>query len=147
SVSYDTGEPGSDAVNDPSEHATHQVPRRYRQLQVGFFLVATHVGVLLLLCTMRQRNGYRGLHEFISGTRTVRLTMPPRAARVRLTSLEPVIPVNEESVAELPRRLGPYEVQGVLPDANGDDLLIGEDVALGRRVLLVRGSKAADGLS
>ncbi len=35
-------------------------------MQVGFFVVATHVGVLLILSTMRQRNGYRNLHRVFS---------------------------------------------------------------------------------
>ena len=33
----------------------------------------TALGIGLLVCTMRARNGYRGLHEFLSGTRVVQL--------------------------------------------------------------------------
>ncbi len=118
-----------------------------RQLQAGFFLVATHVGVLLLLCTMRQCNGYRGLHEFLSGTRVVHVPVPPRTKPVRLNPSGPEQPLAEEPAPDLPRRRGPYEVQGVLPGTDGTDLLLGEDVALGRQVLLVRRPRAQEGMS
>jgi hypothetical protein len=33
----------------------------------------THIPILLCLTTMRARNGYRGIHELVSGTRVIRL--------------------------------------------------------------------------
>jgi hypothetical protein len=116
-------------------------------LEVGFYLVATHVGVLLILCTMRQGNGYRGPHELLSGTRVVRVTSPQRPERIRITPTKPASAIVDEPSADLPRRLGPYEVQDVLPGAEGADQLLGEDVALGRRVLLARRPKGEEGLS
>src|SRR5439155_18807533 len=38
-------------------------------------------GLVVLLLSMRARNGYRGLHERISGTKTVRLPWPARPYR------------------------------------------------------------------
>jgi hypothetical protein len=94
----------------------------------------TMLGGLLLLATMRQRNGYRGPHDFLSGTRVVRLPftktddlLAGRPARVPLGSARP---------PEIPERLGPFTVQGLLHATPDRQVLIGTDPALGRTVWL-----------
>jgi hypothetical protein len=90
------------------------------------------VGIALLLCTMRGRNGYRGLHEFLSGTRTVWL---PRA-RDHWTVPSRALDADAAPPNNLPPHLGPFDTHGVLSSAPGWRVLLGQDPTLGRRVLL-----------
>ncbi len=104
-----------------------------QQIRVGLITLAFYpleaLGIALLLCTMRARNGYRGLHEVLSGTRVVRLPDVVRRRTLVGRHLE-----LETSPAEgLPGRIGPFEVVGVLPRAGRGRLLVGNDAALGRR--------------
>jgi hypothetical protein len=94
----------------------------------------TVLGSLLLLSTMRQRNGYRGPHEFLSGTRVVRL--PTAGANDLLAGRSPRVPLSSARPAEIPERLGPFTVQGVLHATPDQTVLIGTDPALGRTVWL-----------
>src|SRR5262249_4013077 len=74
-------------------------------------------------------NGYRGLHEWLSGTKVIRL---PGVEPWRLTpGLAAVEPPTLPSA--LPR-VGGFAVRGVLREADGQRLLLGEDTTLGRRV-------------
>ncbi|HVS34686.1 MAG TPA: protein kinase [Gemmataceae bacterium] len=92
-------------------------------------VLGTAAGVGLLLCPMRTRNGFRGLHEWLSGTRVIRLPDPPSRRRRTLHDRQ-----MESSRPEgMPERLGPFEVMGALPGAAMGTLLIGRDAALGRR--------------
>jgi uncharacterized RDD family membrane protein YckC len=86
-------------------------------------------GMGLLLSPMRARNGYRGVHDFATGTRVVRL--PPAARRRTFpdrTHQRALTPV-EESL----KRLGPFDVHGVLQTGT-ERVLLGSDPALGRTV-------------
>jgi hypothetical protein len=82
-------------------------------------------GIGLLLSPMRARNGYRGVHEFASGTRVVRL--PPIIKRRTFPDRTRTFAPVEESL----RRLGPFDVQGVLHTGT-ERVLLGSDPALGR---------------
>jgi uncharacterized RDD family membrane protein YckC len=99
-------------------------------LLVGTIYPLEAVGIILLLCTMRARNGYRGLHEMLSGTRVVRL--PDAADRRALLGQdqEPVTVVPED----LPARIGPFDMVGVLAQDGPRRVLLGLDSSLGRRV-------------
>jgi tRNA A-37 threonylcarbamoyl transferase component Bud32 len=95
--------------------------------------LATLAGCLVLASTMRRRNGYRALHDFLSGTVVIRLPRPekPRVlfgvtSRLAQTPMPP----------EAPRRLGAFTVRGLLSAASGQQLMFGEDGALNRRVWL-----------
>jgi uncharacterized RDD family membrane protein YckC len=96
-------------------------------------LFAWPAGILLMLMTMRPRNGYRLLHEFASGTRTIRL----RAAEKRLTP--PAYHV-EDAVqpASTVERIGAFAVRGWLWQEGGAGVLFGQDPALRRDVLIWR---------
>jgi hypothetical protein len=109
----------------------------YADPQWGLALVALFgpaLGSLLLLTTMRRRNGYRGPHELLSGTRVVRLPRPE--ADDPLAGLPARAPAGAARPPEAPERLGPYTVQGALCWAEHQKTLIGTDPALGRTVWL-----------
>jgi hypothetical protein len=88
-------------------------------------------GVLLLVSTMRSRNGYRGLHEWASGTRVIRL---PEAERPRALGTEKGL--NVLHPAGLLDRVGSFNVLGVIGSDGPDQVLLGEDPVLGRKVFL-----------
>jgi hypothetical protein len=90
------------------------------------------VGIGLITCTMRTRNGYRGLHEWASGTRVIRL--PEARARRNLGSRCATLTVSHPP--GLPPRLGAFDVTGAIRAAGRDTLLLGEDPTLSRKVLL-----------
>jgi hypothetical protein len=90
------------------------------------------LGIALLLCTMRRRNGWRGLHEFASGTCVVQL---PETVRHRVPSSR-FFGDDLSRPAGLPERVGPFEVRGALRWDDAARVLWGEDPALGRTLLL-----------
>jgi eukaryotic-like serine/threonine-protein kinase len=94
---------------------------------------ALALGIGLIICTMRTRNGYRGLHEFASGTRVIWL--PPREKRLTVGAAQ--LEQRLGHPAGLPERLGPYAVRGALRDTAGTRILLGDDEALQRRVVIV----------
>jgi hypothetical protein len=99
---------------------------------VLLFYPLTAAGIGLVLCTMRTRNGYRGVHEFASGTRVVRLPGKERKRIVRAARPEQAL----EHPDGLPERLGSYAVRGALCWEEGNKVLVGEDKSLERRVAL-----------
>ncbi len=100
------------------------------------------VGLLSLAVTMRADNGYRGLHEILSGTRTVRLPLPqPRPVLLgggwMLSFLAGRRPGHGvPTLASLPERIGRFTIRGALKWTPDEKVLLGEDAALGRRVFL-----------
>jgi hypothetical protein len=96
-------------------------------------LMLLPVGIGLLLCTMRTRNGYRGLHEWASGTRVIRL---PQAAFRRTFGTACKKELAVAHPASLPERIGLFHVLGAIRADGPDAVLLGEDPTLGRRVLI-----------
>lgn len=103
-------------------------------------LAWSKVGSLMLVAsTMRERNGFRGAHEFVSGTCVLRLSWPGRsreahvAGRLHGTDL---LAVGLGWPAELPAQVGPFQVEGTLDWQDVGGVLMAQDVALGRKVLL-----------
>jgi hypothetical protein len=104
--------------------------------QTIFTIVSTSVGlgmwaaIALTVSTMRRRNGYRGLHEFASGTRTYHLRWPApeqrRSVRSRAFELETMQP------AGLPGRVGPFLVRGALRWNERERTLVADDLQLDR---------------
>jgi uncharacterized RDD family membrane protein YckC len=92
-------------------------------------LAGNALGLTLLLAPMRQRNGYRGLHELLSGTRVVLLPAPVRPPVLRGGPFEP--PLSAEGC---PERLGAFTVRGALGGEAGRKVLVAHDTALGREV-------------
>jgi hypothetical protein len=93
-------------------------------------LVGLPLGLVLLVAPMRARNGYRGLHEWLSDTRTVRLTQPEK--RRVLTSRTREWPVSQPE--GMPAALGPFVIQGAIQWTKHAKVLLGQDRGLGRSV-------------
>ncbi len=90
-------------------------------------------GLILLLAPMRKRNGYRGLHEWASGTRVIRMPQPPRrrVLRARLPdqgASDLIQPVG------FPEQIGSFAVHGAITWSPQSSVLLGEDPALKRQV-------------
>jgi uncharacterized RDD family membrane protein YckC len=93
-------------------------------------IAVTWVVMLTLLSSMRSRNGYRGLHELLSGTRVVRPQRKIEKGRRTVPMIAPVMaPVP-------PASFGGYQVRGNLGHSAGAVVLQGVDVALERPVWL-----------
>jgi hypothetical protein len=104
-------------------------------------------GSLLLLCTMRRRNGYRGPHELVSGTRVMQLPRPG-AASFEFQSVDFRLQTsNLHSEIHALKSLGPFTVQGVLCETPSQKVLVGTDPALGRTVWLELRGRGGAGLS
>jgi hypothetical protein len=105
-------------------------------MAVAFGNVAWIVlAAVLVIAPMRAANGYRGLHELVSRTRTYRLG---RAAPRRRTAG----PARPQLVSEVqpdglgPGRVGPFQVLGVVAASGAERVVLAEDPHLGRRVWL-----------
>jgi len=93
----------------------------------------TMVGLLALAWPMRPTSGFRGLHEWASGTRVVQLPWPEPP--LTFPSLRPV----RESLARpenVPDHVGPYRIRGLVSRHEGRVFLDATEDALGRHVLI-----------
>lgn len=113
--------------------AAQQFRNEYLRILLCVY-VAMLFGVGLVLCTMRKGNGYRGLHEFLSGTRTYRLHWP----QVNKSQAADVPDFRPEVVEPdgLPAQVGPYRVRGALHWGPQEQTLLADDVQLMRPVWL-----------
>ena len=89
------------------------------------------LGIGSMVCTMRERNGYRGLHEFISGTRVV--SLPKSEKRLALRGRVDQTVTHPDG---LPERVGPYIIRGVPHWTAEAGVLLGEDAGLSRKVVI-----------
>lgn len=98
----------------------------------GPTLIGWAMCVAVLLGGMRRRNGYRGLHESVSGTRVVQLPWARRPRRLtpRKTSLEPR-PVAD---GRYQPTYGPFQVKGLVWEHGRETVLIAEDPPLTRGI-------------
>jgi eukaryotic-like serine/threonine-protein kinase len=94
------------------------------------------VGLLVCFGMARARNGYRGLHELVSGTRTVRLSQRQAGRLIVTDSTDETSPEAGTRPQESPAQLGPFRITGVVRTGEEGRLLRGEDVGLGRQVWL-----------
>jgi hypothetical protein len=116
-------------MQDPAQ-LLNQEPQSVQISAVQLALLAA--GAVLMVSTMRTRNGYRCLHDFISGTRIVQLPEPEGRHALPTRRLD-----NGLAAADgLPARLGSYVVRGSLGGEAGQRVLLGENPALGRQALL-----------
>jgi len=88
------------------------------------------LGIGAIVCTMRARNGYRGLHEWLSGTRVVLL--PQASTKNVRWDRDPELPT--AAADDMPKRLGPFDVVGILGGTETECMLKGNDPSLGRHV-------------
>ena len=85
---------------------------------------------LVFAVSMRRRNGLRGLHEFLSGTRVVRHRV--NAATIG-TDVPQALPVVDDS---MPETVGPYRITGQWRRTDDTAILRGRDDDLQRDVLV-----------
>jgi uncharacterized RDD family membrane protein YckC len=101
-------------------------------------LILYAVGLLAAASTMRASNGFQGIHEWISGTRVVRLD---QAARRRAPRGRRAPSRSRERVAAGPvgvlKAVGPFRVRGAVRWDGDRRVLLGEDSTLERPVWLV----------
>ena len=93
---------------------------------------------LLVLCYQFRRtaHGYRGLHDFASGTRTVQLPRPSKRKKLVSPYPNPLDRVMKTKTP-LPDALGGFTIKGKICEiGDGGEVWIGEDKSLGRRVVL-----------
>jgi hypothetical protein len=90
------------------------------------------LGVLLTVSTMRARNGYRGPHEFLSGTRVVQLPWPEHGPSFPFPSDRPLQLLSLPDI--LRERVGPFVIRGAIADTAAEKVLLGEDEVLRRQV-------------
>src|SRR5262249_47946794 len=104
--------------------------------RMGFVLPASALLTLgLITCTMRRGNGYRGPYELLSGTRVVQLPEPDATddLPIRMADRAPPSPA---STNEMPERVGPFRVLGIMRGSDSAGVLLAEDTRLGRKVWL-----------
>lgn len=89
---------------------------------------------LFCLTTMRARNGYRGLHELMSGTRVLRLQRVTVSRRQRLPVLAPV-------AASRPAAFGPFRLMGDLGCSGPLQVRQARDALLARPVWIYEGPR------
>jgi eukaryotic-like serine/threonine-protein kinase len=90
------------------------------------------LSIMAVLSTMRRGNGYRGLHEFISGTRTYHLRWPRPERRRTVQSRQFDLDVGHPE--GMPMQMGPYRVRGALSWTDAERTLLAQDASLDRTV-------------
>lgn len=101
------------------------------------FVPLFFIGLAVLLLQLRKSaHGYRGVHDFAAGTRTVRRIDSTR--RTRLISRFPnPLDRTMKSVIPLPPSVGGFVVTGKACEIDdGGEVWVGEDKSLGRRVIV-----------
>lgn len=101
------------------------------------------IGSLLMMSTMRARNGYRGLHEFASQSRVLQLPWPKKRRQLLSTSGWLLYFIRNRrlgsglpSTSSLPERVGGFSIRGALKWTTSEKILVGEDASLARKVLI-----------
>ncbi|MBX7103282.1 MAG: protein kinase [Gemmataceae bacterium] len=114
--------------------AAESVFERNEWIDVEYGILVYVIGWFLLLIPMRARNGYRGLHEFLSGTRVVQTPWPRRLPRIAVPDAEPDL---KPIPPHVPTQIGGFTPDGLL-DAVGDIYrLHAEDSRMRREIHLV----------
>jgi uncharacterized RDD family membrane protein YckC len=89
--------------------------------------------IMFLVDTMRKANGYRGLHDLLSGTRVVQLPWPRKVVRFPTGATPPMVP----RPVGVPERIDNFAVRGALPLSPDELVLVADDTVLNRKVWLV----------
>lgn len=88
------------------------------------------IGILILLSTMRRKNGWRGVHELASGTRVVAEPLPFE----RFVRHESPPTAQLGRAGGMPEQVGAYSVVGRVGSTRTGEILEASDVGLDRRV-------------
>ena len=100
-------------------------------------VIAVVAGVTALALQLRSTpEGFRGIHDLLSGCRTVQRPRPVRRKRLLSRYPNPLERI-QPSLKPLPREIGGFVVRGKLTDLpDGGQAWLAEDQELGRRVLI-----------
>jgi hypothetical protein len=91
----------------------------------------------VLLIQLRKKGSYRGLHDLASGCQTTQSLLPARKLRLVIQQPTPLDMLLPPGGDPLPESLGGYAVRGRLAaEASGEQVWIGQDRVLSRRVLI-----------
>lgn len=106
----------------------------------GLVFIAMGLWTAIICIPMRRRNGYRGVHEWASGTRTSQIALP------FATLLKPQQKATERAArAEgLPQSLGSYPVVDLLAHTGTGKLWLAKDPKLSRTVWIHSSPKPID---
>jgi eukaryotic-like serine/threonine-protein kinase len=101
------------------------------------------LGALVVVSTMRARNGFRGPHDLISNTCVVRLAEPPkrRAPRIR-REIRPFRNPMKRPIGVV-EMVGPFRIGGAVRWESDRRVLLGEDPGLKRQVWIVMRPKGS----
>ena len=103
------------------------------------------VGLLSLLLTMRKASGFRGPHEWASGTRVIQLRgrgSPRLSRRLRLLA-DSHLASTELTPTPRHTKIGPYVIRGVVRSEHEHTILLAQDPTLERPVwIILRGPQA-----
>lgn len=142
---------GLDVARWVSEGTPRPRPPGEARLEDLLPWVSLTLGSLVLAATMRRRNGYRGLHELLSGTRVVQLPWPRRRPSplstlgwfLYLKRSKQFLGDGSSQLDDLPSTVGGFSIRGRIRLAPDTALLLGEDPSLDRKVaILVRPENA-----
>jgi eukaryotic-like serine/threonine-protein kinase len=120
------------ASQQPAPPTTEPPKSPLGNMSFIFIVLWPYIALALMLCTMRKRSGYRGLHEVLSGTRTYQLRRPRIKKRRALEAPEFQFAVSRS--AGIPETVGPYGIRGALRWTSDQQTLLGDDDKLGRAV-------------
>jgi len=102
---------------------------------MGYGAAGLAAGLLLLAATLRERSGWRALHDLASGTRVIQLPLPELPPA--LAGRSPLLDGNAAPPTDLPEQIGPFRIQGAARWDEQRQVLLAEDAALGRKVCIV----------
>jgi eukaryotic-like serine/threonine-protein kinase len=112
-------------------------------LQTWFPWLWGAVAAAVLLAPMRPRTNWRGLHETLSGTQVAHFSWPKQRQALEgtggwLLSFLGNLRIKQgmPHLSNLPEKMAGYAIRGALKWTPHSKVLLGEDAALGRRVLL-----------
>lgn len=137
--SVEMAEEAAAAVGTP--HRGAEAAQKRAPLDALASIMGAAIGTLALCSTMRRRNGYRGLHELASGTRTVasRYGWLGGVSKRNLRRAE----LPTETGERLPTQLGGYQVRGAYSLSPESELLVAHESSLDRSVWIWRRPAAA----
>ncbi|MGI9472858.1 MAG: hypothetical protein ACR2NZ_15065, partial [Rubripirellula sp.] len=118
---------------DMTLHEMQVPPIMYVAFAVGMAYYALKCGIFL---TARERNGFAGLHDILSGTRVI------AKPTLKRSTLAPALPEQFETSRES-EKVGPYHVLQTLCERDSDCLYLAYDTKLLRRVWLRKQSVGA----
>ena len=118
----------------PDVVTTFLTPMVSANANTALYFAILLAGFLLLLSTMRSRNGYRMLHDVLSGTKVVQLPWPQSRPNLQATRIEArkLLPAPKDA----PATLGRFSICGSLRKSDEGEWLLGEDSEIDRRAIL-----------